>query len=454
MASRSAAYRRVRWHNSLIVRTILLCAILLLCLLGSVYVITRYYYGEVRREMEAHTEQIADSLAVEFKEQPEIELSELEGRLTNAFETPVDLEFTEETQPSVVTVEVEPGGAVTRVARRTVELAGRPVLLTARMTVTPQDEIFRAFKNRHLAGLTMLFVVVLGLMVYLIAHTLRPLRELSESCAGISAGKLRHVDVRRNAGEILSLEQTFNHMVDALAEQERMAVNLRQAQRLSAIGTLAAGVAHDIRNPLNAIKLISSHAMDSLDREDGGGRAKRQLETIRSEVDRLEGIVDSFLSLARERELAPESCKVDELLQECVHLLAKDAEERGVRLVTELRAGEAQLTLDPKQWTRAILNVLINALEATPTGGRVRLFSRVTDVICEIEVRDDGPGLPSETAEQVFDPYFTTKPTGTGLGLSITRGIVQEHGGTISLSSAEGRGTQVLITLPLEREPV
>ena len=108
--------------------------------------------------------------------------------------------------------------------------------------------------------------------------------------------------------------------------------------------------------------------------------------------------------------------------------------------------------LDPKQWTRAIINVLINALEACPTGGRVRLFSRVTDRACEVEIRDDGPGMSDVQLERAFEPYFTTKPTGTGLGLSITRGIIEEHAGSIALSSPPGHGCQVLITLPLEAQ--
>jgi two-component system sensor histidine kinase HydH len=239
-------------------------------------------------------------------------------------------------------------------------------------------------------------------------------------------------------------------MVTALKEKELMETNLRQAQRLSALGSLAAGVAHDIRNPLNSIKLLSSHVSDNLDKAENRERASKQLRTIRKEVDRLEDIVTGFLSMAREQELNPAPNKVDALLEECVQLIRKDAEQRGVRLVHELRVGETELMLDAKQWKRAVINVLLNALEATPRGGRVRLFSRVTDETCEIEVRDDGPGMPPEVAERAFDPYFTTKQTGTGLGLSITRGIVEEHGGSIEITSREHTGCQVLITLPLQ----
>jgi two-component system NtrC family sensor kinase len=97
-----------------------------------------------------------------------------------------------------------------------------------------------------------------------------------------------------------------------------------------------------------------------------------------------------------------------------------------------------------------VLNVLLNGLEACPSGGRVRLFSRASDRDCQVEIRDDGPGMEKETLERVFDPYYTTKPGGTGLGLSITRGIIEEHGGSVDMTSTPGQGVQVLITLPLQ----
>ena len=177
------------------------------------------------------------------------------------------------------------------------------------------------------------------------------------------------------------------------------------------------------------------------------------LRTIRSEVDRLEEIVSGFLSLAKEEELKKEVQPLDPILQECLNLVQKDAESRGVRVIGEFRARDLELALDAKKLRRALLNVLINALEVCPPGGRVRLFSRTTDGACEIEIRDDGPGMTPEALEHAFDPYFTTKPTGTGLGLSITRGIIEEHGGTITLTSTIGQGTQALIVLPLNPAP-
>ena len=148
-------------------------------------------------------------------------------------------------------------------------------------------------------ALMLVFVMALGLMVYFINKALRPLMRLSESCAAIGSGELNMVNTQGISGEILVLEQTFNDMVASLREKEIMEGKLRQAQRLSALGNLAAGIAHDVRNPLNAIKLLSSHAQDMLETDEHP--AAKPMHTIRTEVDRLEEIVSSFLSLAREQ---------------------------------------------------------------------------------------------------------------------------------------------------------
>lgn len=441
----------LHWYNSLIVRVIALCAVLLLCLLGSVYVLTGHYYHLVVAEMETEAAVIARKVELWVEIRPDEEvgfesLPEELRRLRDSGKLMLDV-VSESEEPSPITPFLAEEGYVTTTTQFFELGEGQWMQATAQIILAPQTAIVSAFKNQYLEALSLGFLIALGLMVYLIAKTLRPLRELSESCAEITEGNLRDVAIRGNSGEILALEETFNRMVASLREKETVEANLRQAQRLSAVGNLAAGVAHDVRNPLNAIKLLSSHALDTL--EDSPGAAAKQLQTIRNEVDRLDDIVSGFLSLAREEELRREPSPIDPLLNECAALVKKDAEARGLRFVSELRAGETTLYLDPKQWTRAIINVLINALEACPPQGRVRLFSRVVDETCEVEIRDDGPGMSKEVLERAFDPYFTTKTTGTGLGLSITKGIVEEHGGTIALSSAQGEGCQVLIAMPL-----
>lgn len=445
----------VPWHRSLITRTILICAILILCLLGSIYIITNHYYKQVVREMRAQAESIAQNIETLLTARPEEDLEALEKEFETSNQNVELHELTpgiEQEVPMHVAVTVSPEGRLTKVAKMIIRHEGRLLELTVSVSLSPQTEILRAFSNQYLLAITAVFVVALGMMIYFIRKTLQPLYDLTETCAQITAGNLKQVEIKKNYGEVLELERTFNQMVQSLKEKEEIESRLRQAQRFSSLGSLAAGVAHDLRNPLNAIKLLSSHALDTLANGQAPEKTARQLKTIREEVNRLEEIVAGFLSLAKEQELKLEPYRVDDLLKECLRLVRKDAESRDIQLVAELRAGDTQLALDPKQWTRAILNVLINALEASPPGGRVRVFSRVRDNQCEVEIRDDGPGMSPETLEHAFDPYFTTKPTGTGLGLSVTRGIVEEHGGTIDLYSSEGKGCQVVITVPLRQE--
>ncbi len=444
------------WHNSLIVRVIALCAVLFLCQFGAVYFLTGYYYQQVVKTMEEQASEIAQKIKIQLDARPEYQgdFEEMSDELPFAAEgVPVDLRLVAEfVEPNTVTPQLSDEGYFF-MATQTFQLNdGRWVELNVRLDWDPKTELVRAFKNRNLLMLTFVFVLTLCLMVYLIAKALRPLRSLSESCAQISEGNLQNVKAEGSSSEIRTLEETFNRMVASLREKETVEANLRQAQRLSAIGNLAAGVAHDVRNPLNAIKLLSSQALDDLEESAETSSPVASLKTIRSEVERLEQIVSGFLSLAREEELSREPGLVDPLLEECLTLVKNEAASRDVRLISELRAGDTSLLVDSKQLTRAILNVLINALQACPDGGRVRLFSRVTDQHYEIEIRDDGPGIPEEIIDQVFDAYFTTRRTGTGLGLSITRGIIEEHGGKILITSSEGRGCQVLITLPLSVE--
>jgi len=440
--------RPVAWYHSLLFRVIMLCVVLVLCLLAAVVMISRYFFQEAAREMRLQTEEIVDSLVLEYDQAPATDLETMARELMELHEgVDVQLRNTEgDYDVATYTLENHPEGGLTRVAQVPVPLGDRSLLLTARVTIAPQVELLRAFTNTYLLVILGVFLLTLALMVYLIFRSLRPLSSLSESLAAITTGELQPVSTRGATGEVRALEETFNDMVGSLREKELMERKLREAQRLTSLGTLAAGVAHDVRNPLNAIKLLSSHALDQLRADDP---AEKPLRTIRQEVDRLEEIVSSFMSLARERELSPEPKHADQVLRDCIDLLAKDAESRRVRMSAELRGGDLKLLLDEQEWKRAVLNILLNALEACPPDGRVRIFSRVTDVDYEIEVRDDGPGLDREAIERVFEPYFTTKPGGTGLGLSITRGIIEGHGGSVTMTSTEGHGCQALISMPV-----
>ena len=225
-------------------------------------------------------------------------------------------------------------------------------------------------------------------------------------------------------------------------------------EKLAALGVLAAGVAHEIRNPLTAIKARLYTQQKALA---PASRERADAEFISREIDRLEKIVSDFLRFARPVE--PERVPVSpaNLLREVRQLMAEQLRESSIDLAVE-RAVETKVLGDPEQLKQVLINLVQNAAEALGTGGtiklravesRIALGGRMRDVAI-IEVEDNGTGMPPEVQKRLFDPFFTTKPTGTGLGLSIAARIVEKHGGALRVKTAANHGTTFGVVLPVE----
>lgn len=223
---------------------------------------------------------------------------------------------------------------------------------------------------------------------------------------------------------------------------------LTRQERLAGLGHLAAGVAHEVRNPLNAIGM----GIQRLERECAPAHAAEEFYTlcriIRGEVARLNTIVQEFLTLARTPTLQRASVAVAVLLQEVAALLEAEANTRSVRLTVQVPESLPPLCLDRQQMQQALLNLLLNALQATPPGGAVQITAAAGAAEVRITIADQGSGIAPELLERIFDPYFTTKPEGTGLGLPIALQIIQAHGGTLDVGSTLGQGTTVEVHLP------
>jgi signal transduction histidine kinase len=223
---------------------------------------------------------------------------------------------------------------------------------------------------------------------------------------------------------------------------------LTRQERLAALGHLAAGVAHEVRNPLNAIGM----GIQRLEGEFAPTHAAEEFHTlcriIRGEVARLNTIVQEFLTLARTPTLQRASVAVAPLLQEVTSLLEAEAQARAVRLITQVPESLPLLFLDRQQIQQALLNLLLNALQATPPGGAVQVTAAAGAAEVRITIADQGSGIAPEMLERIFDPYFTTKPEGTGLGLPIALRIIQAHDGTLDVRSILGQGTTVDVHLP------
>ena len=283
----------------------------------------------------------------------------------------------------------------------------------------------------------------------------------------LGVGLLTGLIVDRQAQYRRGLEgqaETLARSHRELQEQTRLLLEkeaqLHRADRLSALGQLSAGLAHEIRNPLGAIK----GAVEILEEDYPAGHPKAEFYAIiLKEVKRLNDVVTNFLNFARPVSMRFVPVDVREVLASLEGLVSGEARAHGVRIFANFHVGPSRVMADEALLKQAFLNIMLNALEAMPTGGDLAILTRVADpktvgVVSSDEreewleaVFDDtGIGIPEEHLGRVFDPFFTTKKDGTGLGLAITYRIIENHRGIIRVTSQPGEGTTFSITVPLE----
>ena len=224
---------------------------------------------------------------------------------------------------------------------------------------------------------------------------------------------------------------------------------LARQERLAALGHLAAGVAHEVRNPLNAIGMGIQRLQGEFSPVAGAEEFRHLCTIIRGEVARLNTIVQDFLQLARTPALQRAPVAVATLLHEVALLMETEANVHAVSFTLQVPEGLPSLCVDWQQLKQAFLNLLLNAIQATPPGGAVQVSVTAEADAVRIAVIDSGSGIAPEIMDRIFDPYFTTKPQGTGLGLPMALRIIQAHGGTLDVSSAIGEGTTVEVRLPI-----
>jgi len=250
---------------------------------------------------------------------------------------------------------------------------------------------------------------------------------------------------------VLSMWFLYQNQNKHLARMEDAARRLRQAERLSALGQLGAGVAHEIRNPLNAIGMASQRLQaeylpaDTKEREE----FSRLTGIVRDEVRRLNGIIEEFLTFSRSRRLKLRRSSVTELLQKVVDVIKEEAESRQITINTRWGKSPAMVRMDADKLQQALLNIIKNAMESTSCAGKITVSveSREKDQII-VNITDTGSGIAPEEIDRIFDPGYTTKEKGLGLGLPLAYEIIRAHGGEVRLQSNKGSGTTFEIILP------
>jgi two-component system sensor histidine kinase HydH len=305
------------------------------------------------------------------------------------------------------------------------------------------------------AGLTLgwrggAVISVLSSVVYLLRHeTLGPFdwidRDL-EATMFCLVGVLTGVLSERERKQRESLRTTASRLEEVFRELQNNVEHLKRAARMTALGHLSAGLAHEIRNPLASIEGAAYVAQTEPD----PARASEFLDIIRKETARLNGLVTQFLEFARPR--PPQMIPTDAaaLTDSVLNLVRQVAAQNDVILRREFDGELPAVKCDPEQMKQVLLNLVLNAIQAIPASGEVSVAAEIKESILLLRVKDTGPGIPAERVDEVFDPFFTTKQNGTGLGLPIAYQIVEQHGGELAIESNTPRGCSFVIRLPLD----
>jgi signal transduction histidine kinase len=247
------------------------------------------------------------------------------------------------------------------------------------------------------------------------------------------------------------LHRTTRQLSETYRELQENFQHLKRVEQLSAIGQLSASLAHEIRNPLASIEgaadLLKPGAVPEEMREEFVG-------IIKKECRRLSRLLGDLLNLSRPRRPDYTSAPISEILGSVLELIYVAAQKSQVTIRTEMPHGLPPLACDPEQIKQVFLNLCMNAIQAMPGGGEMVIEVSLSEYNLVVEIRDEGPGIPSEHLHELFSPFFTTKKDGTGLGLPVAQQIVLRHGGLITAGANEPRGAVFTVTLPLQPSKV
>jgi two-component system NtrC family sensor kinase len=353
--------------------------------------------------------------------------------------------------------------------------------------VYPLDEIDATIRSSAtwIAGYSLGFVLIASLCVGFLVHRLvyRPLRDLETGAKKLASGNLDEPIPVRSADEFGQLAGSFNVMTAALREtQNKLRESARtledkveertrqlraaeaesvQREKLAAVGLLASGIAHELNNPLTGVLTFSHLIRDKLP---AGSEDAEDMDLVIRETKRCASIIRRLLDFARQKAPEKKFTDLSAVVEETVRFIERPAQLSNTEIVLDLASDLPRLWVDENQVKQVIMNVLVNAQQATETGGTIIVQTRVAAEpvapepgsapvpMVEIAIIDSGCGIPEKDLQRIFDPFFTSKEVGkgTGLGLSVSHGIVKAHGGTIKVESAVGKGSIFRIYLPIQ----
>jgi signal transduction histidine kinase len=337
-------------------------------------------------------------------------------------------------------------------------------------------ELARVNFLRRLLATILVFGVGMGGAGFLAWSYVKPISQVVAAARHVAGGDLEERLPTTRHDEIGELNRSFNEMVEKLRERAELEARLYQAERMSAIAHLASGIAHEVRNPLNLINLSIDHLRARFSPQAAADREEfdRVAAQIKGEIHRLDEMIRSFLQYGKPVKLRRQPSDLCDLLGEVLEIAARKSDVEGIRIERALADELPTVWVDVPHIKTCFLNLVLNAFQAMPEGGVLRVSARgvgrsnghVDDSErsddpstarpgapppewVEVRFQDSGAGIKPEDIPKVFEPYFTTKEVGIGLGLALTKQIVEAHGGRITLSSQPGQGAAACLVLPV-----
>jgi two-component system, NtrC family, sensor kinase len=331
---------------------------------------------------------------------------------------------------------------------------GQNLLVLADQLVTTER---RAINRRTqeliplpLLGLLVLVILMSFVVFFIGERVVRPLARITRESEAVAAGAFERITPYGDAkNEIQILVSAINRMVTELESRQEQLV---QSRKIASLGTLSAGIAHEINNPLNNISLILESMLEEGD-ELGGEECRRLLQDATDQADRASDIVKNLLEFSRASHPKPEDVNLEELIDKTARLVRNELSLHHITFTNEVKESLPKVRMEKGGLQQVLLNLFMNSIQAMDGGGELKVVlgrAETTDE-ARIDVIDTGPGIPADIQDQIFDPFFTTKKEGigTGLGLSVSYNIIAKNGGRMELESELGKGTCFSIFLPL-----
>lgn len=307
--------------------------------------------------------------------------------------------------------------------------------------------------SRIIAVTALLFILIVGTVLtgYIIHQIVRSYSRFEKYTQRIARGDFSLITpTRKYRDEFSNLAIALNHMLIELKNREEQ---LLQSRKMAAVGTLTAGIAHELNNPLNNISLITESLLDEFD-EFSREEKLKMLRDIFTQVERAGVTVANLLDFTRRDEFAYECLNINEVLERTLSFVSNEIRVNKVKLEKELAPNLPQIQGNAHNLQQVFLNIILNAIQAMPDGGTLSVKSYIENNSIRIDIADTGTGISADNREKIFDPFFTTKAIGqgTGLGLSVSYGIVEQHHGHIQVDSELGKGSKFSIFLPPSKD--